>query len=233
VTRAGRPLPRRFYLQPTLRVARALLGKTLVHVTTAGTTAGRIVEVEAYRGPRDRAAHSYGGRRTARNEVMYGPPGYAYVYFVYGMHHCVNVVTQATGHPEAVLIRALEVLAGEDLMRRRRALPDEAPVWRLCRGPGALCRAMGIGRGENGADLVRGRLRVLDGPGVPPRAIARTARVGVDYAGAHAAWRWRFLLRDSRAVSRRPASNALTSTPAPGTAINPIRSTRAATRTSS
>ena len=233
MTRAGRPLPRRFYLQPTLRVARALLGKTQVPATAAGTTAGRIVEVEAYRGPRDRAAHSYGGRRTARNEVMYGPPGHAYVYFVYGMHHCVNVVTQAAGRPEAVLIRALEVLAGEALMRRRRGLPDGAPAWRLCRGPGALCRAMGIGRGENGADLVRGRLRVVDGPGVPPRAIVRTARVGVDYAGAHAAWRWRFLLRDCRAVSQRPASSALTSTTPPGTATSSIVSPRVATPTSS
>ena len=228
----GRPLPRRFYLQPTLRVARALLGKTLVHVTPAGTTAGRIVEVEAYRGPHDRAAHSHGGRRTARNEVMYGPPGHAYVYFVYGMHHCVNVVTQAAGRPEAVLIRALEPVAGEALMRRRRELPEGTPAWRLCRGPGALCRAMGIGREENGVDLVRGHLRVLHGPGVPARAVVRTARVGVAYAGAHAAWHWRLLVRDSRAVSQRSGRSALTSTTAPGTATSSIVPPRPATRRS-
>lgn len=198
----GRALGRRFYLQPTLRVARALLGKVLVHATPDGVAAGRIVEVEAYRGPGDRAAHSFGGHRSARNEVMYGPAGHAYVYFIYGMHHCVNVVTQPAGRPEAVLLRALEPVAGEALMRARRGLPD-APAWRLCRGPGALCRALGIGRAENGADLVRGRLCILDAPRVRVRAVACTPRIGVDYAGDHAARAWRFLLRDSRAVSGR------------------------------
>ena len=195
-------LPRAFYLQPTLRVARALLGKILVHETAAGATAGRIVEVEAYRGPADRAAHSAGGHRSARNEVMWGSPGHAYVYFVYGMHHCVNVVCQPPEVPEAVLLRALEPVDGEVLMRRRRRLPD-APAWRLCRGPGALCQAMGIGRAENGADLVRGALRIRDAPGVPARRVARTARIGVGYAGADAARPWRFLVRGSRAVSGR------------------------------
>src|SRR6185295_6674231 len=173
--RVTRPLPRAFYLQPTLRVARALLGKILVHDAPEGRTAGRIVEVEAYRGPRDRAAHSFGGRRTARNEVMYGPPGHAYVYFIYGMHYCVNVVCQPRDVPEAVLVRALEPLDGEPLMRLRRGLPD-APAWRLCRGPGALCQALGIARAQNGADLVRGNLRMMDGPTVPARDVTRTSR---------------------------------------------------------
>jgi DNA-3-methyladenine glycosylase len=197
---AARPLPRRFYLQPTLRVARALLGKILVHESPDGIAAGRIVEVEAYRGPEDRAAHSRGGHRSARNEVMWGPPGHAYVYFVYGMHHCMNVVTRPAGSPEAVLLRALEPVAGVALMRRRRALPD-APAWRLCRGPGALCRALGITRADDGTDLTRGRLRVLDGVPVPPAAVLRTARIGVAYAGSHAARPWRLLIRDTGAVS--------------------------------
>src|SRR2546429_22201 len=115
--------PRSFSPQPTRGAARALLGKILVPQTAAGVTAGRIVEVEASRGPADRAAHSAGGHRSARNEVMWGPPGHAYVYFVYGMHHCVNVVCQPPEVPEAVLLRAPEPLEGEGLMRRRRRLP--------------------------------------------------------------------------------------------------------------
>jgi DNA-3-methyladenine glycosylase len=196
----GPALPRSFYLQPTLTVARRLLGKVLVHETADGLAAGRIVEVEAYRGPADRAAHSRGGHRSARNEVMYGPPGHAYVYFIYGMHHCVNVVTQPRDVPEAVLIRALEPVAGVELMRRRRGLPD-APEWRLCRGPGALCQALGIDRARNGADLVRGALRILDRPDVTSARIERTTRIGIDYAGADAARPWRFLVCASRAVS--------------------------------
>ena len=197
-----RPLGRSFYLQPTLRVARALLGKVLVHDTREGRTAGRIVEVEAYRGPRDRAAHTAGGRRTARNETMWGPGGHAYVYFVYGMHHCVNVTSRPPGVPEAVLIRALEPLDGLELMRARRDLL-EGSAWKLCRGPGALCRAMGLTRAQDGADLVHSRLRIIDAPPMPRSRIARTARIGVAYAGTDALRPWRFLVRGSVAVSGR------------------------------
>ena len=200
---ARRRLGRDFYARPVLEVARDCIGKVLVRRSGEGLAAGRIVEVEAYRGPADRAAHSSGGRRTPRNEVMYGPPGHAYVYFIYGMHHCMNVVCQPPDVPEAVLLRALEPVEGEALMRRRRELPD-APASRLCRGPGSLCQAMGIGRAQNGADLTRGALRILDAPAVPARRIARATRVGVDYAGADATRRWRFLVRGSRAVSKHP-----------------------------
>jgi DNA-3-methyladenine glycosylase len=155
---------------------------------------------------------------------MYGPPGHAYVYFVYGMHHCVNVVTQPRDVPEAVLIRALEPMDGVALMRRRRRLPD-APEWRLCRGPGALCEALGIARAENGTDLVHGTLRVVAGAPVASRDVRRTPRIGVAYAGPHAAFRWRFLVAESRAVSgaraisRRPsraAADASSARPARG-----------------
>lgn len=151
---------------------------------------------------------------------MYGPPGHAYVYFVYGMHHCVNVVTQAQDLPEAVLIRALEPVAGVALMRRRRRLPD-APEWRLCRGPGALCDALGIARADNGTDLVRGALRVVAGAPVASRDVRRTPRIGVDYAGAHAAVRWRFLVTGSRAVSGARALSPRPSRAAAGASSAP------------
>ena len=195
-----RPLGRSFFVRPTLVVARALLGKALVHDAPEGRTAGRIVEVEAYRGPRDRAAHSFGGRRTARNETMFGPPGHAYVYFVYGMHHCLNVVTGPEGVPEAVLIRALEPQAGIDLMRLRRGVPD-GHEWRLCRGPGALCQALGLTRAHDGSDLVAGPLRIVDAPPVASTRVIRTPRIGVAYAGADALRPWRLHVHGSRAVS--------------------------------
>ncbi|TMB49863.1 MAG: DNA-3-methyladenine glycosylase, partial [Deltaproteobacteria bacterium] len=172
-------------------------------------------EVEAYRGPADRAAHSSGGRRTPRYEVMYGPAGHAYVYFIYGMYFCMNAVCQRVGVPEAVLLRALEPLEGIELMRRRRGLPD-GPEWRLCRGPGVLCRALGITRADNGADLVRGALRILDAPPMPAARVARTARIGVAYAGADAARPWRFVIRGSPAVSGR----RVVSPPSPISTVN-------------
>lgn len=198
-----RPIEHAFYLQPTLRVARALLGHVLVHDSPDGRVSGRIVEVEAYRGPRDQAAHSRNGHRSPRNEVMWGPPGHAYVYLIYGLHHCMNVVTQPAGVPEAILLRALEPLDGVALMRRRRGLPESAPAWRLCRGPGSLCQALGIARAENGSDLVRGALRIVPGETVPAARVARTPRIGVDYAGLDALRPWRFLVRSSQAVSAK------------------------------
>jgi DNA-3-methyladenine glycosylase len=198
----GQIVPLDFYRQPTLRVARLLLGKIVVSRVDGTVTAGRIVEVEAYRGPEDRAAHTAGGRRTPRNETMWGLGGRLYVYFTYGMHHCCNVVTRGAGEPEAVLLRALQPLAGIAAMRRRRGSDRSRPVATLARGPGNLCRAMGIDRRLDGADLTSGRVIILDAPTVPPKRIATSPRIGVAYAGVHALRPWRFFIRDSPAVSR-------------------------------
>lgn len=197
-------------MQPTLGVARALLGKTLVRVRGSAITAGRIVEVEAYRGPTDRAAHAAGGRRTPRNEVMWGPAGQLYVYFTYGMHHCANVVTQVEGRPEAVLLRAVEPLVGTTLMRRRRAVRRTVPPWALGRGPGNLCRAFAIDRALNGETLAGPRVFLLDAPPVAPHLVGISERIGIDYAGPDALRPWRFFVKASPAVS---GPRRLTTTP--------------------
>jgi DNA-3-methyladenine glycosylase len=200
-----------FYARPTLRVARDLLGKILVHESDAGVSAGRIVEVEAYRGPADRAAHTAGGRRTPRNEVMWGPGGRVYVYLVYGLHHCCNVVTRDAGTPEAVLVRALEPLIGLRLLRRRRRCGSQAPAARLCQGPGNLCRALGIDLAMNGVALVTGAVRICEAPPLRSSRLARSPRIGVDYAEEDALLPWRFYVRDSPAVSAGPKPRFLRS----------------------
>lgn len=203
------PLPFDFYARPVLRVARDCIGKHLVHDTTEGLVVGRIVEAEAYRGPEDRAAHSYGGRRTARTEVMFGPPGFAYVFFVYGMHFQVNLVTTALDMPHAVLLRAVEPVLGADVMAARRGIP--ASRRELTNGPGKLCQAFAIDRAANGADLTRPPLYLSDGP---PCRVARATRIGIDYAGVWAERPWRFFDPASAYVStaRRPRKVALRAT---------------------
>jgi DNA-3-methyladenine glycosylase len=180
-----------------LTVARDCIGKILVRRTAEGTVAGRIVEAEAYRGPEDRAAHSFGGRRTPRTEVMFGPPGHAYVFFVYGMHHQFNLVTTREGLPHAVLIRAVEPVLGLELMGQRRGLRPEDP--RLTSGPGRLCEAFAITRNDTGADLCGLELYLTDGKRV---RVARSTRIGVDYAGAWADKLWRFVDPTSKHLSR-------------------------------
>lgn len=192
------PLPRSFYARPVLQVAREALGKVLVVVAPDGSLcAGRIVETEAYRGPEDLAAHSRRGAKTARNRVMWGPAGFAYVFFVYGQHWHVNLVTGAAGEPHAVLIRALEPLVGLAAMSERRGRAATDP--NLCNGPGKLCRALGIGPEHRDLDLCGPVLFVSDGPRLPA---TRSPRIGVDYAGEWAERKWRFFHRASRWVSR-------------------------------
>lgn len=190
------PLPRSFYARPAIEVARDCIGKHLVFETPEGTLSGRIVETEAYLGVRDRAAHSYGGRRSRRNEVMYGPAGFAYVFFIYGMHHHLNLVTDGEGEPTAVLLRAVEPLLGQDLMRARRATKR---AYGLTSGPGKLCQAFGIGIAHNGQDLCLPPLYLTEG--ASPRSIRRTPRIGVAYAGSWAGRLLRFVDPDSAYLS--------------------------------
>ncbi|HEU4534310.1 MAG TPA: DNA-3-methyladenine glycosylase [Polyangiaceae bacterium] len=199
-------------------LARGLLGCALVRVLEGGVRlAGRIVETEAYAGVDDRASHAYGGRRTPRNESMYGAPGTAYVYLIYGLHHCFNVVCGPPGTPWAVLVRALAPREGLDGMRARRAASPAArppPDGALCSGPGRLCRALAIDRTFDGADLVHGpSLFLCAPPSRPPGArppgdvvdehVTRGPRVGVDYAGEWAQAPLRFRADSPTAPPRR------------------------------
>lgn len=203
-----RPLPREFYLVDAVTLARRLIGKVLVHRTCEGETAGIIVETEAYMGPEDRAAHTWKGRRTPRTQVWYGPGGYAYVYFVYGMHCCFNVVANQPEVPHAVLLRALDPVAGLELMARRLGTQ---PHRRMCSGPAKLCKAMGINLSHNGADLCGNELFISepDIPWVQPLRITAAPRVGIDYAGEAREYPWRFLLADNPCVTKLPRSTAV------------------------
>ena len=187
----GRILPRGFYDRATVTVARELLGQVLVH----GPTAGVIVETEAYLGGEDLAAHSARGI-TPRTRVIFGPPGHAYVYFIYGMYECLNLVAEAAGKPGCVLIRALEPVAGIELMRQRR--PAAKRLEDLASGPGKLTLAMAITRAQNGADVTRGALVVRETAEERKLQIAVRPRVGIREC---ADWPLRFLLRGNRFIS--------------------------------
>jgi len=203
-------LTRKFYQRDAATLARALLGQVLVRVLEDGTRlAGRIVETEAYLGVVDRAAHSFGGRRTPRNASMWGPAGHAYVYFVYGMHHCMNVVAEGPERPSGVLLRALEPLAGHEQIRAHRAGKLSAARLRdtdLCSGPAKLAQALRLDRALDGADLVTGSALFLErGARVPPGRIAATPRIGVAYAGEWADKPLRFHVAGNPHVSRARA----------------------------
>ena len=196
---AAPPLPRRFYARPPTVVARALLGRLLVHDRGRARLVGRIVEVEAYGGARDPASHAYRGE-TARNRTMFGSPGHAYIYFTYGMHHCLNVVAGRPGRACAVLIRALEPLAGLAAMARRRGISDRH---RLARGPGCVAEALGLSRAQDGVDLTRDRLWLPDLPARRGgRRITRSRRIGITRGAERA---WRFFLAGHPCVSARPS----------------------------
>jgi DNA-3-methyladenine glycosylase len=185
-------LDRDFYARPAIEVARDCLGKILVH----GSAAGRIVETEAYLGTDDRAAHAWRGI-TDRTRVLFGPAGHAYVYFIYGMYDCLNFVAEEEGKAGCVLIRALEPLAGIDIMRRRR--PAAKRLEDLASGPGKLTLALGITRKQNGADLTRGLLHVRRERVESPLEVKATPRIGITHC---ADWPLRFVVSGSPFLSR-------------------------------
>ena len=193
-------LGRRFFARDTLTVARELLGQRLVRMLDGERLSGRIVEVEAYIGEEDQASHASCGR-TGRNAPMYSRPGHAYVYFIYGMHHCLNVVTERENYPAAVLIRALEPLEGIEVMRARRG---GVPYVRLTSGPARLCQALDINRRFDGADLCGpDALLFIEKNGAAPDGAAATGpRVGVRGDATALSAPWRFYIRGNRHVSR-------------------------------
>ena len=195
-------LPREFYIRPNvLTVARDLLGKLLVVPSiNRKRVSGMIVEVEAYRGPEDRASHAYGGRRTKRTETMYQPGGLAYVYFVYGMYYQFNVVSNVQDIPHAILVRALEPVEGIEVMRKRR---HTHPDHNLTNGPGKLCIALGIDRNLDRADLLGNRVWLEEYKTIKPGRIARGPRIGIDYAEEWVDKPWRLWIRGNSYVSRR------------------------------
>lgn len=193
------PLDRDFYAQPTLEVARRLIGALLVHESPQGRMSGHIVEAEAYIAPEDAACHAYRGE-TPRNRVMFGPPGHAYVYVSYGMHDMLNVVTEAAGIAAAVLIRAVEPVEGVALMAQNRGFDASAARPRnLTSGPGRLCQALGIDRALNGSDLTRPPLYILPAAG-DALPLVQTTRIGITRS---VELPWRFYLLGSPDVSVR------------------------------
>jgi DNA-3-methyladenine glycosylase len=194
-------LQREFYVRDnTIKIARELLGKLLVVPDEHGNrVSGMIVEVEAYMGATDKAAHSYGGRRTPRNEITYALGGRAYVFFIYGMYNQLNVVTGPQEQPHVVLIRALEPVEGIEKMRERRGpMPDK----NLTSGPGKLCIAMSIDRSLNGEDLLGEKIWLEDLKKFPAKEIAVGKRIGIDYAGEDADKPCRFWVKDNIYVSK-------------------------------
>ena len=188
-----------FFRQDTVELARKLLGCLLVHRTPDGVAGGMIVEAEAYVGAIDKACHAY-RNRSERTEIMYHDGGYAYVYFIYGMHHCFNVVTGPEGEGNAVLIRALEPVIGLKLMQRRR---NTKSLQNLCSGPGKVCLALDVTKNEYGLDLCNADspLHLIQYRHIPDAKIVASPRINVAYAEEAAAWPWRFYVKENPYVS--------------------------------
>lgn len=200
-------LNREFYNRDSTMVAEELLGKVLVVKYDNAVCKGKIVEVEAYMGPMDKAAHSYNNRRTKRTEIMYGKPGFSYVYFIYGLYYCMNVVTREEGIPQAVLIRGVEPLAGFNEMSFRRFkksyddLTNKEKI-NITNGPSKLCSAMGIGREFNALDLLGDTIYIEEGE-KESFNIVTAKRIGIDYAEEAKDYLWRFYIKNNKYVSKK------------------------------
>lgn len=198
-------LNREFYNRESLIVAKELLGKIIVHETGVHKLISKIVETEAYMGVIDKAAHSYGGKRTPRVEVMYGKAGFSYVYLIYGMYNCLNIVTSEEGTPHAVLIRGVEPIEGIDIMAQNRYnkpydILTKNQIKGLTNGPGKLCKALAIDRSLNGIDMCESQLYVEEGEN-EEFDIVSAKRIGIDYAEEAKDYLWRFYIRDNKYVS--------------------------------
>lgn len=197
-----------FYKKDSITLSKELLGKYLVHNTEKGELIGKIVEVEAYRGIIDKAAHSYGGKKTKRTEVMFREGGIAYVYLIYGMYNCLNMVASIENVPEAVLIRALEPISNLELMCQNRYNKskeqcNKKDIINLTSGPGKLCRAFDITKEQNGMPLIGSNLYLLEGNKNEEIEIVETTRIGIDYAEEARFYPWRFYIKGNPYVSKK------------------------------
>jgi DNA-3-methyladenine glycosylase len=193
-------LNKEFYRRDTLVVAKELLGKTIIHKSDEGVTSGKIVDVEAYIGPHDKGSHSYNWNRTKRTETMYLDGGTIYVYLIYGMYHCFNIVSNQKEMPEAILIRAIEPLTGLDLMEKRR---KTSKIKNLCSGPGKLCIAMGFNKSLDGESIVNDNVYIEDGDVLHTDDIVQSKRINIDYAKECKEYLWRFTIRHNQYISAK------------------------------
>lgn len=198
-------LSREFYDRESIIVAKELLGKLLVHNINGENIVSKIVETEAYMGIIDKAAHSYGGKRTKRVEIMYGKAGFSYVYLIYGIYNCFNIVTNKEGIPQAILIRGVEPIEGIEFMAQSRYnkpydLLNKSQLTNLTNGPGKLCKALAIDRSLNGLDMCASKLYVLEGDNKEVDIVS-AKRVGIDYAEEAKDYLWRFYIKDNKYVS--------------------------------
>lgn len=194
-------LKKNFYLRNANEVASDLLGKKIVHITEAGSLSGIIVETEAYLGLKDAAAHSYKASPDGRTNIQYKEGGYAYIYLIYGMHYCFNVVANIADIPEAVLIRAVEPLDGIEIMKEKRNMDN---IHNLCSGPGKLCKALGIDKSHYGTDLCGGKLYLDNHVMLDSDDILTSKRINIEYAGEAKDYLWRYYIRNNKFVSKVP-----------------------------